>query len=255
LILENALRNKLLSGNPVLGTWQIVPSIELTEVICSSHLDFIVIDMEHGPISFETAQKMIIVCENMGVTPLVRVSSVSESEILKSLDIGAHGIHIPNIKNISEIRDIVKYSKYSPDGQRGFSPYTRAGNYNAEKSIDLIKNANSNLLNIIHLENKDCFENIDELLEIDGIDIYFIGLFDLSNSLGLPGDIENSIVLNFLKKLVKKIKSKNKSIGTISTSANFTNKLLDLGIDYITYSVDCDVIRKSYIKIIQNFNN
>ena len=79
--------------------------------------------MEHGPISYETAQLMMITCESRGVSPVIRVAVVYENEILKALDIGVHCIHIPNIKTIDEVKKIITYSKYPLLGNRGFSLY------------------------------------------------------------------------------------------------------------------------------------
>ena len=100
---NNHIKNKLNNGETVLGTWSILPSTEATDIICSAGLDFIIIDSEHGPISFETAQNMAMVCDSRGVSPIMRVPSIDEADILKALDIGMHGIQIPNIETRENI--------------------------------------------------------------------------------------------------------------------------------------------------------
>ena len=100
MLRKNYIKEKLNSGEKVLGTWSIIPSPITTDIICSAGLDFIIIDSEHGPISFETAQEMVIACESRNVSPLMRIGSIDESEILKALDIGVHGIQIPNVENV-----------------------------------------------------------------------------------------------------------------------------------------------------------
>lgn len=94
---RNYLKEKLESGQSVIGTWSIIPSTVTTEIIASTGVDFIIIDAEHGPISFETAQDMAIVCESRGVSPVMRVGTIDEADILKALDIGVHCIQIPNV--------------------------------------------------------------------------------------------------------------------------------------------------------------
>ena len=123
MIKENFLKNKLLKNEEVLGTWLTIPSTIVADIIATTGLDFIVIDMEHGPISYDIAQLITITCESRGVSPVIRVAGVYENEILKALDIGAHCIHVPNIKTIDEVKKIITYSKYPLLGNRGFSLY------------------------------------------------------------------------------------------------------------------------------------
>ena len=85
---KNYLKDKLAAGEPVIGTWSIIPSAISTDVIASTGLDFIIIDSEHGPINFETAQNMVMACESRGVSPVMRVGKIDEADILKALDIG-----------------------------------------------------------------------------------------------------------------------------------------------------------------------
>jgi 4-hydroxy-2-oxoheptanedioate aldolase len=251
---KNFLKQKLLSGKPVLGTWSIIPSSITTDIIASTGLDFIIIDAEHGPISFETAQKMAIVCESRGVSPVMRLGSFNESDILKALDIGIHCIQIPNVKSINDVNKIVKFCKYPPQGERGFSPFTRAGNYSINNSTKLTKFSNKNTLIAINIEGTDAIENIDKILKVEEIDIIFIGLFDLSKALGIPGQVDNLKVQNHLKLLTNKILDSGKFPGTITTSKEKISSYLKLGIKYIVHLVDCEILSNSYREIKQLFD-
>lgn len=252
---QNYLKTKLESGGKVIGTWCIIPSPVVTDIICASGLDFIIIDSEHGPIGFETAQEMIIVCESRDVSPIMRVSNVNESEILKALDIGVHGIQIPNIQKTEDILKIIEYSKYPPLGNRGFSPFTRAGNYSLTNAETLTKTANENLLVGINIENKESIENIDQILEIDQLDLVFIGLFDLSKALGIPGQVNDRIVLDYLESLTMKILEAGKYPGTIATSPDKLKYFSSIDIRFILYLVDCEMLKSSYEVISNQFKN
>ncbi|MFC1559512.1 HpcH/HpaI aldolase/citrate lyase family protein [Candidatus Margulisiibacteriota bacterium] len=253
MLRTNYLRNKLGSGKAVIGTWAAIPSPVTADVIAISGMDFVVIDSEHGPISFETAQNMIMAVESREVSPCVRVSGLVEGDILKALDIGAHCIHIPNIMTRNDAEQAVQMSKYPPIGKRGFSPFTRAGNYSLESAKVLTKKANENTLVAIHIEGKEAIDNIDEILKIKGIDIVFIGIFDLSKSLGIAGDVENPKVVAMLKEIAKKASKAGKYPGSIVNNNEQLKKFLGYGIKYITYSVDCDVFSGTYKKIVSNF--
>ena len=137
MIKNNHIKEKLKNNIPVIGTWIIVPSINNIDIICSSGIDFI-IDREHGPITFETTQEMAIACDSRNVSPLMRVGDIEKSYIQNALDIGVHGIQIPNIETKKDALKVISYSKYPPVGDRGFSPFTRAGDYTNLNSKKLL---------------------------------------------------------------------------------------------------------------------
>lgn len=255
MLKKNFLKEKLESKKIVIGTWSVVPSVIVIDIIASSGIDFVLIDSEHGPISFETAQNMVIACESHNVSPGMRVAGIIESDILKALDIGVHCLHIPNIKTKKDIEKSVELVKYPPLGKRGFSPFTRAGNYSLERVKELTAVANRSVLLAIHAEGKEAIDNIDEILNIKEIDIIFIGLFDISKSLGIPGDVDNPKVINILKKMVKKINKAGRYPGTIVNDINQLKRAVEYGVRYITYSVDCEVISSSYKQIYEHFRN
>lgn len=251
---DNFLKNKLNDGQFVLGTWCVIPSPVTADIISSAGLDFIIIDSEHGPISFETAQIMAMAAESRNVSPVLRVSGVLESDILKALDIGAHCVQIPNIQTKFDVQQIIRYAKYPPEGNRGFSPFTRAGDYSIKNSKSLTKVANQNVLIAINIEGTEAFRQIDDILQTEFLDIVFVGLFDLSKSLGIPGDVENPVVLKHLSELVKKIRAAKKYAGTIATSAENMRFFVDIGLQYIVYLVDCEMLKSSYLQIQRNFD-
>jgi 4-hydroxy-2-oxoheptanedioate aldolase len=247
---KNFVKEKLEAGAAVIGTWAVIPSPVVTDIICSAGLDFVIIDAEHGPITFETAQEMAIACESRGVSPIMRVGGVNEADILKSLDIGMHGIQIPNVNKLAEVKEIIQYSKYPPIGERGFSPFTRAGGYTHDKATQLTQQANLNTLVGINVEGYEAIKNIDEILAVPELDVVFIGLFDLSKALGIPGDVGNPKVIKYLEELTDKINSAGKYPGTIATSVDKMNNFIDIGVKYILYLVDCEMIRASYQEVI-----
>ncbi len=253
MIKQNFLKQKLVSGKIVLGTWMVTPSVILADIVSGSGLDFVIIDSEHGPINFETAQSMIIASENNGVSSVIRVSGVNEAEILKALDIGAHCVQIPNVSSLEMAQEAVAYSKYPPFGKRGFSPFNRAGQYSLKQVNILTKDANENSMVAIHVESADALDKIDEVLSVDKIDIIFLGLYDISKSLGIPGEINNPKVSKMMQAAIKKICNAGKYCGTIATDFDQLKKIIDDGVQYITFSADCEVLKNSFEQIVDNF--
>ena len=254
MIKENFILNKLNNGQAVLGTFVINPSVISVDIIASTGIDFIIIDREHGPISFETAQLMAIACESRGVSPIMRVGDIELSFIQNALDIGMHGIQVPNVDTKQNAKDVIKFSKYPPDGLRGFSPFTRAGNYSIHNSRLLTKKANTNTAVILNIEGRDAVNNFDEILTVENADVYFVGLFDLSKSLGVPGDVSNPAVIHELKVIIEKANKLGKHVGTIATSEEKVSQFLEMGVKYIAYLVECEVLRSGYESAVESFS-
>jgi len=255
MVNNNYLLGKLKQNKPCIGTWSIIPSLVTIDIIASTGIDFIIIDREHGPFSFETAQGLAIACESRGVSPIFRVGDIDKASIQNALDIGMHGIQVPNIETNSDAKKVVLHSKYPPIGDRGFSPFTRSGGYSIKNASSIIKNANDNNLVILNIEGEEAISSFDSILEIDNIDVYFVGLFDLSKALGIPGDVENPRVIEKLEEITAKAKALNKHVGTIATNKSSLDKFVKMGLTYLVYLVDCEIIRNSYQDIITHFNS
>jgi 4-hydroxy-2-oxoheptanedioate aldolase len=253
MLKKNYLKEKLERNKQTIGTWNIIDSTMVVDVIASSGIDFIVIDAEHGSISYETAQAMISICEGYNVTPIMRVGEINESLILRALDIGSHGVQLPNITTIEDAKKFVQFAKYPPLGVRGFSPYTKAGLYDVSNGQKMPAIANENTLLIANVEGEDGIKNLQEIVEVDGIDVIFIGLFDMSKSLGIAGDVQNPRVMEKLDEAIEVIHKNGKKVGSIASNLDMLEILKKKKIDYLTYSVDTGMIKESYTNMINKF--
>jgi len=254
MLSKNYLKEKLDNGSQILGTWSIVSSPVLVDVIASTGVDFIIIDAEHGAFSYETAQILVSVCQSHQVSPVMRVGEINESLILRAMDIGMHGIQLPNVQTAQEARRLVKYSKYPPVGIRGFSPYTKAGLYDVNNAKTMSEIANENTLIIVNIEDEIGLKNLKNIAKVDGVDVIFIGLFDLSKALGMPGNVGHNTVLKRLDKAIKIVHDCHKKIGSIASTREMLEILKDKELDYVTYSVDTGVVKGAYQKIVKEFS-
>lgn len=253
MLKENWLRNKLKnSADPCIGTWITIPCPASLDVICSVGPDFVVIDTEHAPTSFETAQIMAMTCESRHVSPVYRVPGAIQNEIVRSLEIGMHAIQVPNITSAEMARDVVQSSRYRPDGAKGLSPFTRACDYSSENAARMVSVANKNTLLIVQVEGQEGIDNIEEILDVRGIDLVFIGLYDLSNYLGIPGELNNPKLKDLFSRLVQKINDHGIIVGSISNTFEQLRFLLDSGVRYITHSADCQTLGSAYRSIFDH---
>ncbi|MBI2108807.1 MAG: aldolase [Parcubacteria group bacterium] len=249
----NTLKKRLKSGGGCIGTWSIIPSATAANVMAVAGLDFVIIDMEHGPASFETAEDMVRAIEGESRTPLIRVSNNDRFMILRALETGAHGIVVPNIETAEQAQDAVSAIKYAPFGSRGMSPFTRASGYNAVGQKDRIKNENEEIMVVLMVEGKEGIKNIDAIANVLGIDVIFIGPYDLSQALGIPDQVNAPAVVKEIEDVTKKINNKGIASGTLAQNIDDIKKWQKSGVQFITYLVDCAILHQACSSIISQF--
>lgn len=244
--MRNFLKEKLAKGRTVIGTWSVIPSAAVADVIAASGLDFLIVDAEHGPANFETAMTMAMACQSREVSPLMRVGGVVESDILRALDIGMHGVHVPNISTAAELSRAVSFCLYPPQGKRGFSVFTRAAGYAASSSPRTVP------LVVAHVEKYSMLDQLDSILEVPGVDVLFIGRFDLAMSLGLGRKVDHPKMTRLVERLARRIRKAKKIPGTIVTQPKGLKQMISCGVGYITYSADCDLLLDAYRRVREN---
>ncbi len=247
----NGIKDKLMAGKKVLGSWCSIPSTGLVEIIAHSGLDFIVLDAEHGPLGMETAQDMARVAEGCGLVPLVRVPTNEDHVILRALDIGAHGVHIPHVATSGDAQRAVKYSKYHPLGERGYSPFTRAGSYGLRAPTHA-EEANKNTMVVVHIEGVEGIRNLKDIVKVKGLDVVFIGPYDLSQSLGKPGQTKDEEVVRLVRSSAKLIQDAGLVYGSFAGDKEYFDILCESGARYLTYMLDTTIVLNAYRDIIKD---
>jgi len=205
---KNNLKEVLKEGKNVFGPFMKFTDPAAVEIMGFAGFDFVIIDAEHGPISMQSAQNMIRAAETVNITPIIRVANNDEALILRALDIGAQGIEIPQINSKSQAIKAVRSVKYAPQGERGVCRYVRAANYSSMDKFKYFKSANNETMIIAHIEGVEGINNLDEILSVPGIDVIFIGPYDLSQSLGITGDVHNALVIEKMQEAILKCKKK-----------------------------------------------
>jgi 4-hydroxy-2-oxoheptanedioate aldolase len=247
------LMEKMLNHTPVLGPFCKITDPAIFEIAGLAGFDFAIIDMEHGPVSYETAQNLVRTCELTGISPIIRVPKNEDHYILRALDIGAHGVEVPEINSKEQAEKLALASRYYPKGMRGQCRFVRAAEYSRMAKKDYYQFANQNTIVIAHLEGVEGLNNLDEILEVEGIDVIFIGPYDLSQSLGIPGETKNPQLIEKMKLIVRKALDKKKVVGTFVETVADAKYWSDLGVAYISYSVDVGLILDKFTEITSSF--
>lgn len=233
-----------------IGTWAEIPSPYVTDIMLKAGLDFTIIDMEHGIIDFETAQNMMFATRANNKKVYIRVPQIEECWVLRCLDMGIDGLIFPGITNGDEVKKAIELSMFRPTGMRGYNPFTTFGNYGGSDKDFLMKENNRIELGII-LESKEAFEKIDEILSYDEIGIVYIGQYDLSVSMGIPGETTNPKLIKIMNNAVKKIRCKGKKAGCMVHSIEECKTIMDQGYEFIVYKVDTGIL-SSAVKTFVN---
>lgn len=211
-IQRQTLKKRLIGREQIFGAWTSIGHPSITEIFCKSGVDFVGIDIEHSTISLEQAQQIIMACHGAGVYCLPRIASHNMEMVKRLLDSGADGIIVPMVSTAFEVKEIIKWCKYPPAGQRSYG-IARGQGYGFDFS-SYIEEWNKKSILIIQIESTRAIENIEELLDYEEVDGAMIGPYDLSGSMGIPGQIDHTRITEAVNIVIDSCKRHGKACGT-----------------------------------------
>lgn len=233
-----SLKQKLKNNELTIGSWIMMADSMSVEVMALAGFDWLVVDIEHTPIDMETVKTLIITIQANDMKALVRVSKNEEVVIKKVLDIGADGIIVPMVSSKEDAMQAVEYAKYPPVGKRGVGLY-RASKYGT--NFEAYKKwVDEELVIIAQIEHIDAVNNIDEIISVEGIDGTIIGPYDLSGSMGYPGEFEREDVKEAVQHVLARCKKYNMPSGfhVVDTEPEKLNEKIAQGCTFLAYGID-----------------
>lgn len=246
------LRDKIKKGQ-VFGPFVNLCHPAVLEIAGLAGFDFAIIDTEHGELSSDRAVDMVRAAKLSGVSPVVRVYANQPELIAKALDIGAEGVQIPQICSKVEAEAAVKAAKFSPEGARGCNRYVRAAGYSSADKFSFFGNANKETAVILQVEGKEGIDNLAEILIVPGIDILFIGPYDLSASLGIPGQVDHPMLVEEMKKTMNLANKMGVAIGFFVDDVEAAVKWKKAGINYISFAADVGLLYRAFQQTVKAF--
>lgn len=250
---KSDLKKSISSKGYSIGSWISTDSLDITEIMSNAGFEWLVVDLEHSSTSINKAAEMIRIIDLSGKIPLVRLTSNNPDQIKRVMDSGAHGIIVPNINTAEEAISAVQSTRYAPKGNRGVG-LARAQGYGV-KFKEYLRWQKISPIVIVQIEDIKSIPNLDKIFSINEVDGFIIGPYDLSCSMGIPGDFNN---LKF-KKILKEILSAGKrnnclpGIHIVEPDKKMLKKSISEGYKIIAYSVDIrmiDVIAREGLKSI-----
>lgn len=227
------MKAKLAAGEPALGVSVMFPSPQLVEMLGALGFDWVLLDCEHGSLTPDSVELMAMAAQAAGMTPIARPATRSAEHIVQVLDRGVLGVQVPHVISAEDAREVVQAVKYHPLGRRGLAAGTRAANYDSHGSMaDYVRAANEATLIAVQIEDEAALANVDSLLAVDGIDVFFIGPSDLSQSMGHPGSPKAPRVAEAIDSCLARIRAAGKTAGLPSGADNLA-EVLGKGARYV----------------------
>ncbi len=183
----NNCLTRIRNGEKALGLAMSDPSEELVELAGRVGLDFVAFDGQHSPITPERVGRLCRVAIGFGVTPIMRVPDGRESTILSYLDRGIRQITVPNLQTREEAEALVKFSYFAPLGLRSATSLAMVFHQDTDSRADLMADVNDNLVVVPQIESATCVDNLEDILQVDGLQYFAEGREDMAQSLGIPG--------------------------------------------------------------------
>lgn len=251
----NKLREMMENGQKPFGTFVELGGANVAEALCQTGLDFIIIDNEHGPFDVESSLECIRAAESGALVPLCRVREIARPAILKLLDQGAAGLIIPYIETVDQVKKIIEFGKYTPIGKRGFSG-SRKDRWAFAHPAGLPLQEQLNYWNretfiIPQCETVGCLENIEEIAALDGVDGIFVGPFDLSISMGIPGDFKNPRMIAAFERILKACKAAGKFTMIFTGNEDWIKDYYAMGFDMVTYGMDAGILVNGFRNLVK----
>ena len=232
------LKTKLKKQVLTIGSWITLGHTSIAEIMAKGGFDWLTVDMEHSVITLSEAQKLVQVIELAGIPPLVRVGENDTCLIKRVMDAGAHGIIVPMVNTKEEAIKAVDAVKYPPAGKRGVG-LARAQGYGLEFE-KYKKRINNESMVVVQIESIEAIDNLKEILEVEGVDASIIGPYDLSASLGHPGELERKEVRDAVKRYMEVCRKTGKCAGyhVVPVDVGKVRHKIKEGFRFLAFSLD-----------------
>jgi 2-dehydro-3-deoxyglucarate aldolase len=225
-----------------LGSWITIGDPAIAEIMAKAGFDWLVVDLEHSAIGIEAAGELIRVIDLCRVAPLVRVTSNSPDQIKRVMDAGAHGILVPMIMTAADAARAVAATRYAPDGSRGVG-LARAQGYGAAFPEYLAWQRDGPVV-IVQIEHQDAIDQLDDILATPGVDGFIIGPYDLSASMGIPGQFDRPEFVAAMARILEAGRRRGCPAGLhlVEPDLQRLEQTIRDGFTFIAYSVDMRVL-------------
>lgn len=242
----SAIRQRVLAGETVAGAMIFeffAPG--MPQVLKAAGCEFALFDMEHAGLGFETLKMLAAGCRGIGIEPLVRVPRSEYHFMARALDVGAFGVMVPMVENAEEARRIAEATHYPPQGRRGAAFGVAQDDYSGGDVKAKVAALNARTLVIAQIESERGLAEVDAIAATPGIDVLWLGHFDLTNFLGIPGEFESPKYLDAVCAVVAAARRHGKGLGFMAADAVWAKRYRALGFNMIAAGLDASLLQSA----------
>ncbi len=233
------IRKRVMAGDLVLGAMVFeFFSPGMPQILTLAGCDFVIYDMEHAGIGFETLKAQAAHCRGMRLAPMARVPRGEYHFLARALDVGMRGVMVPMVESADEARAIVEACRYPPAGRRGAAFGFAHDDYAAGDPTEKMRRANADVLVIAQIETERGLADLDAIAAVDGIDVLWLGHFDLTNFLGVPGAFQSEVYLDAVQAIVEAGRRHGKGLGFMAADGDWAREYRGLGFNMIAAGTD-----------------
>ena len=248
---KNTVKEVLKAGQCVYGTsLEDCLEPEMPVVLARAGLDLFFIDTEHCTATYAEIQALCRAAHAVNIVPLVRVTENRPELITRTLDVGAMGIIVPRIHSAEAGRAALEVMKFPPLGHRGFGLRTIVTDLQAKSAAEEIESCNRETLAVLMIESKAGLENVDEIAALPGVDVLFIGPYDLTLSLGIVEQFDNPIFWNAVDRVIAACKTAGIAAGIQTSNMLLLKEARRRGVRFLLYGSDVAVLFAGYKRVL-----
>jgi 2-dehydro-3-deoxyglucarate aldolase/4-hydroxy-2-oxoheptanedioate aldolase len=250
---KNTIRPRALAGELVVGSMVFeffVPG--MPQILSVAGAEYAIYDMEHAGLGLETLKMLVAASRGTGVVPMVRVPRGEYHFIARALDVGAQGIMVPMVESAGQARDIAQSARYPMQGRRGAAFGFAHDDYEPGSPSEKMKEANRRNLVIAQIETESGLEAVEEIAAVEGIDCLWLGHFDLTNFLGIPGEFDNPVYLAAVQRIVAAGRSHGKALGFMAADATWAREYRKLGFNMVATGTDQGLLMAGIRGVLQS---
>ncbi|MFB3903901.1 MAG: HpcH/HpaI aldolase/citrate lyase family protein [Acidobacteriota bacterium] len=247
-----SIKERLKQGELVIGTFiSEVRNPNVAYMLAQAGFDFFVLDNEHGSFSVETVSDMVAAARGSGLEVIVRIPEIRRESILKPLDSGAAGLLVPQVNTPEQACELVWHAKYPPMGNRGAALRRAHSLYGRPNAAEYLAKANDETLLVVQAESREAIRNADRIAAVEGIDCVFCGPFDLSVSLGIPGQLAHPMEVEAIETMLAACRKAGKAAGILLFDPAALKPWIEKGIRFACYSSDINMLADAAMKAVE----
>jgi 2-keto-3-deoxy-L-rhamnonate aldolase RhmA len=252
-MVAKTLRQRVMAGELVLGSMVFEFFAPGTaQILKNAGCAYVLYDMEHSGMGFETLKTQIAHCRGLGIAPMARVPRSDYHFLARALDVGCEGVMIPMVESVEQARAIAEATRYPPKGRRGAAFGFAHDGYERGSPADKIKSANARNLVIAQIETERGLDNVEAIAATDGIDVLWVGHFDLTNFLGIAGQFDHPVYHAAIQRVVAAGRKHKKGLGFMVADATWATACKASGFNMLAAGPDMAVLQAGVASILDS---